>query len=61
MKRLFLFFFSFLFSLAASANDFEVDGIYYRVTSSSDLTVEVASNSYSYEYLGNIVIPQKVT
>ena len=28
-------------SLAVSAHDFEVDGIYYNITSSTDLTVEV--------------------
>ena len=52
--------------IAASAHDFEVDGIYYNITSSTDLTVSVTcqGNSYyeySYEYSGSVVIPEKVT
>ena len=30
-----------LYSTTVSAHDFEVDGIYYNITSSEDLTVEV--------------------
>lgn len=40
--------------------DFEVDGIYYNITSSSDLTVEVTSNG-SNSYGGTITIPEAVT
>ncbi|MBP3573805.1 MAG: leucine-rich repeat domain-containing protein [Prevotella sp.] len=66
MKRLFLLFFSALFCTAVSAHDFEVDGIYYNITSSSKLTVEVTYqgsyyDSYSDEYTGSVVIPEKVT
>ena len=66
MKRLFLLFFSALLCTAVSAYDFEVDGIYYNITSSSDLTVSVTyrgrySDSYLNEYSGSVVIPEKVT
>ena len=66
MKRLFLLFFSALFCTAVSAHDFEVDGIYYNITSSSDLTVGVTYrgskyNEYSNEYSGSVVITEKVT
>ena len=55
-----------LCSLAASAHDFEVDGIYYSITSSSDLTVAVtyrgsSYSSYYQEYSGVISIPSTVT
>ena len=64
---------SFILSLAtmilpllASAHDFEVDGIYYNITSSSDLTVAVtyrgnSYNHYSNEYRGAVTIPSTVT
>ena len=66
MKRLFLLFFSALLCTAVYAHDFEVDGIYYNITSSSDLTVSVtyrgsSYNEYSDEYSGSVVIPEKVT
>ena len=66
MKRLLLLFFSALLCTAVSAHDFEVDGIYYNITSSSDLTVAVTYqgskyDSYSNEYSGSVVIPEKVT
>ena len=57
----------------ASAYDFEVDGIYYNITSMADLTVEVTSNGkyeefYDYGYYwknttpysGHITIPSTV-
>ena len=55
-----------LCSLAASAHDFEVGGIYYNITSSSDLTVAVTYkgdyyDSYSNEYSGAVTIPSTVT
>ncbi|MDO4993422.1 MAG: leucine-rich repeat domain-containing protein, partial [Bacteroidales bacterium] len=57
-----------LLSLAttARAHDFEVDGIYYNITSETDLTVAVtyrgsSSTSYDYEYTGAVTIPQSVT
>ena len=61
MKRLFLLFFSALFCINASAYNFEVGGIYYDITSSSDLTVSVTYYSYSDENSGSVVIPEKVT
>ena len=55
-----------LCSLAASAHDFEVGGIYYNITSSTDFTVAVtyrgsSSGSYSNEYSGAVTIPEGVT
>lgn len=52
-------------SLAASPHDFEVDGIYYNIISSTENTVAVtykgsSSNSYSNEYTGSVVIPPSV-
>ena len=48
------------------AEDFEVDGIYYNITSDTDKTVEVTYrgsyyNSYSNEYSGAVTIPESVT
>ena len=48
------------------AHDFEVDGIYYIVTSSADKTVRVTYrgpyyDSYSNEYYGSVTIPESVT
>ena len=50
----------------ASAHDFEVDGIYYSITSSKNLTVAVSYrgssySSYSNEYTGSVTIPESVT
>ena len=43
------------------AYDFEVDGIYYNITSSADKTVEVTyKNTSSNSYSGNISIPSTV-
>ena len=55
-----------LCSLAANAHDFEMSGIYYKITSSADLTVSVTyrgnySDSYSDEYSGAVTIPSTVT
>ena len=57
-----------LISMVASvalAHDFEVDGIYYEITSSADLTVAVSYKgnyySYSVEYYGNVTIPSSVS
>ena len=56
--------------LSASTNiyayDFEVDGIYYDIISSSEKTVEVTymsgwRGSYHSDYSGHIVIPEQVT
>ena len=55
-----------LCSIMVSAHDFEVGGIYYNITSETDLTVEVtykgsASTWYQNEYTGVITIPETVT
>jgi len=55
-----------LCALTTSAHDFEVGGIYYSITSYSNLTVGVtyrgsSYNQYSDEYSGSVVIPEKVT
>ena len=47
-----------LYSVTASAYDFEVDGIYYNITSSTDLTVEVTNGDN--EYSGEVIIPETV-
>lgn len=48
-----------LSSLNVSAVDFIVDGIYYEVVSSSDMTCRVTSGNE--KYTGDIVIPDQVT
>ena len=45
------------------AHDFEVDGIYYKILSAVDKTVEVTykgNSYYSKGYTGNVVIPESV-
>ena len=55
-----------LCSITTIAHDFEADGIYYNITSSEDLTVEVtyrgddSYNSYSNEYTGGVSIPENI-
>ena len=44
--------------ISGMAYDFEVDGIYYAITSTTDLTVEVVAGNN--KYTGNIVIPSEV-
>ena len=44
------------------AYDFEVDGIYYNITSSTEKTVKVTHRDYKYgSYSGDIVIPKQVS
>ena len=55
-----------LFSLTATAHEFEVDGVCYNILSGEDKTVEVAYrgtsyNQYSNEYTGSVTIPESVT
>ena len=54
-----------LCSISVSAEDFEVDGIYYKITSDSDKTVAVTwKGTYCYsevEYSGAVIIPETVT
>ena len=46
----------------ASAYSFEVDGIYYNITSTTDLTVMVTYKNTSYNsYSGDVTIPETVT
>ena len=53
-----------LCSVMANAHDFEVDGIYYNITSTEKLTVEVTFagdySNYIDEYKGNITIPSTI-
>ena len=67
MKKLNLLFTALLllFSLTATAHEFEVDGIYYNILSEEDKTVEVtyrgtSYSQYSNEYYDNVVIPESV-
>jgi hypothetical protein len=48
-----------LSSIGASAYDFTVDGIYYNVTSFTDMTCSVTSGDV--KYAGDITIPANVT
>ena len=66
MKSLVLAVIGFLCSISVSAHDFEVEGIYYNITSSTDMTVAVTylgynASSYSNEYSGAVNIPESVT
>ena len=58
MKHLFTMLLA-LIAATASAQDFEVDGIYYNILSEDDMTVEVIRRSGLNE--GDIVIPEEVT
>ena len=59
MKRtlFFMLLSAWLSAPAAWAYDFDVDGIYYNITSSDDKTVEVTRGNYS----GDVTIPETVT
>ena len=53
-----------LCSVTMNAHDFEVDGIYYNITSATDLTVAVTYKGSDYSsavYSGDIVIPSSVS
>ena len=65
-KSLLLAVIGLLCSISVSAYDFEVEGIYYNITSSTDMTVEVtyrgnSAGSYSNEYSATVTIPELVT
>lgn len=54
-----------LCSITANAADFEVDGIYYNITSETDKTVEVTycgnyAGHYPNAYSGSVTIPESV-
>ena len=59
IKKLFITAMVLLCSVSANAYDFEVDGIYYNLTSAADLTVEVTRGDK--KYYGDIVIPSTVS
>ena len=66
MKQLLIITVLLFYSLAVSAHDFEIGGIFYKITSMTDLTVEVtyegdSYNEFSDEYIGVVVIPSIVT
>lgn len=68
MKRIKAFLVAVALFLCAtvSGHDFYVNGIYYSITSSEDLTVQVSFqgskySEYDNEYSGDVVIPTKVT
>ena len=66
MKRLSLLLAFCAYIFTSFAHDFEVDGIYYNITSSTDFTVAVTYkgvyiDSYNKEYSGEVTIPNKVT
>ncbi len=66
MKKTLLTLLMLLSSMAIWAYDFEVDGIFYNITSTTDLTVEVTNESGAPTnsnscYSGDIVIPAKVS
>ena len=48
-----------LCSVMANAYDFEVDGIYYNIISSTNLTVGVTYGEKKYS--GEIIIPSNIT
>ena len=57
-------------STAAIANNFEVDGIYYKITDATNKTVAVTYNGFSFsstnllllsKYSGSVAIPESVT
>ena len=63
LRTLLTSFIALLCTLTISAHDFEVDGFYYNITSSSKLTVAVTykgSSITSAAYFGSVVIPEKV-
>ena len=54
-----------LCSTVATAHEFEVGGIFYNITSSTEKTVEVtykgdSYNAYSNEYTGDVTVPPSV-
>ena len=45
--------------VSANAYDFEMDGIYYKIISATDLTVEITSGDN--KYTGEVIIPSTIT
>ena len=55
-----------LCSISVSSHDFEVDGIYYKITDRLNHTVEITTagsgiNTIYGIYSGNVIVPQTVT
>ncbi|MDE7167063.1 MAG: leucine-rich repeat domain-containing protein, partial [Bacteroidaceae bacterium] len=66
MKKLLFSFLLLLTAVVGRAEDFEVDGIYYNITSAEELTVEVTYKGDSYaqrddRYSGSVEISENVT
>ena len=66
IKKLFATVAVLLCCTTANAHDFEVDGIYYKILSASDLTAQVTYKGNSYdeftdEYSGEVIIPSTVS
>lgn len=66
MKKYLFVSFLLLTSIVSRAHDFEVDGIYYNITSAKKLTAAVtyrgeSEDNYTDRYSGNVVIPESVT
>ena len=64
MKSLVLAVMGLLCCMSVSAHDFEVDGIYYNITTDNTVAVTYqgdSSNEYSNEYSGEVTIPESVT
>ena len=66
IKKLLITVIVLLCSVSANAHDFEVDGIYYKILSASDLTAQVTYKGNSYdeftdEYSGEVIIPSTVS
>ena len=61
-KSSLLLFVVLLTALSASAYDFEVDGVYYNILSSSNRTAEVTYKDTNYNsYSGDVIIPSNVS
>lgn len=64
MKSLVLAVMGLLCCMSVSAHDFEVDGIYYNITTDNTVAVTYRGDSYSSysnEYSGEVKIPESVT
>ena len=63
LRTLFISMALLLCSIIVNAHDFEVDGIYYNITSTTDLTVSVTYKGNNYQsavYNGSVIIPSTV-
>ena len=61
MERLLSLSLCLMIALLSFAHDFEVDGIYYNITSKSEPYTVAVTYRYGYKYTGAVTIPQKVT